>query len=138
MVLATLLLICSIPQMDDTAKVVNDLPAVSSDSATKDSTLVAAALPSAPAPKVKADAEPIGLSPAAQPLQPIKPVFTAAARDVHGKGRSGMDWLSLGAAERRLTPGPRTGRLPAGTGTEANPFLASVRAVRMQFMPRRR
>jgi len=43
MVLATLLLICSIPQMDDTAKVVNNLPAVSSDSATKDSTLVAAA-----------------------------------------------------------------------------------------------
>jgi len=35
MVLATLLLICSIPQMDDTAKVVNDLPAVSSDSANK-------------------------------------------------------------------------------------------------------
>ena len=55
MVLATLLLICSIPQMDDTAKVVNDLPAVSSDSATKDSTLVAAALPSAPARKVKAE-----------------------------------------------------------------------------------
>src|SRR5882757_4258857 len=76
MVLATLLLICSIPQMDDTAKVVNDLPAVSSDSATKDSTLVAAALPSAPAPKIKADPDPIALSPAAQPLQPIKPVFT--------------------------------------------------------------
>jgi len=93
MVLATLLLICSIPQMDDTAKVVNDLPAVSSDSATKDSTLVAAALPSAPAPKIKADPEPIALSPAAQPLQPIKPVFTGPARP-RGNGRSGMDWRS--------------------------------------------
>jgi len=49
MVIATLLLICSIPQMDDTAKVVNDSPAVASDSATKDSTLVAS-LPSAPTP----------------------------------------------------------------------------------------
>ena len=41
MVIATLVLLFSIPQMDDTAKVVNDSPAVVSDSATKDSTLVA-------------------------------------------------------------------------------------------------
>ncbi len=76
MVIATLLLICSISQMDDTAKVVNDSPAVASDSSTKDSTLVASALLSAPAPKVKADVEPIAPNAAAQPFLAAKPVFT--------------------------------------------------------------
>src|SRR5260370_12461544 len=75
MIIATLLLICSIPQMDDTTKVLNDSHAVVSASATKESTLVAS-LPSAPAPKVKADLEPIAPSPAARPFQPLKPVFT--------------------------------------------------------------
>src|SRR5258708_13533685 len=75
MIIATLLLVCSIPQLDDTTKVVNDTPAVVSDSATKESTLVAS-LPSAPAPKVKADFEPIATNPAARPFQPLKPVFT--------------------------------------------------------------
>src|SRR5258708_31731250 len=83
MVLATLVLLCAIPQMDDTAKVVvvNDTPAVVSESATKDSTLVASALPSAPVPKMKADVEPItpNIVPnpgAAQPFLTAKPVFT--------------------------------------------------------------
>src|SRR5260370_8686234 len=75
MIIATLLLICSIPQLDDTTKVVNDTPAVVSASATKESTLVAS-LPSAPAPKVKADFEPFAPNPAARPFQPLKPVFT--------------------------------------------------------------
>src|SRR5260370_18746001 len=75
MIFATLLLICSVPQLDDTTKVVNDSPAVVSASATRESTLVAS-LPSAPAPKVKADLEPIAPNPAARPFQPLKPVFT--------------------------------------------------------------
>ena len=76
MVVATLLLICSIPQMDDTAKVVNESPAVVSDRTTKDSSLVASAsLPSAPEPKAKADAEPIAPNPAAQPFVAVKPVI---------------------------------------------------------------
>src|SRR5260370_27423336 len=75
MIIATLLLICSIQQLDDTTKVVNDTPAVVSASATKESTLVAS-LPSAPAPKVKADFEPFAPNPAARPFQPLKPVFT--------------------------------------------------------------
>src|SRR5260370_7885807 len=75
MIIATLLLICSIQQLDDTTKVVNDTPAVVSASATKESTLVAS-LPSAPAPKVKADFEPFAPNPAAPPFQPLKPVFT--------------------------------------------------------------
>ena len=80
MVLATLVLVFAMPQVDDTAKVKNDLAAVSADSSatsansTKDTTLIAAALPSAPAAKVAAD--PIAPVPAAQPFLPAKPVFT--------------------------------------------------------------
>src|SRR5260370_16066046 len=75
MIIATLLLICSIMQWGDTTKVVNDTPAVVSASATHESSLVAS-LPSAQAPKVKADFEPFAPNPAARPFQPLKPVFT--------------------------------------------------------------
>src|SRR5260370_5397804 len=75
MVLATLLLICSIPQVDDPAKVVNESPAIASEGASKDAILVAS-LPSAPVSKVKADAEPIAPNPAVQPFLPVKPVLT--------------------------------------------------------------
>jgi hypothetical protein len=122
MVLATLLLICSIPQMDDTAKVVNDLPAVSSDSATKDSTLVATALPSAPAPKVKADPEPMALSPAAQPLQPIKPVFSGPRETP----RQRKIWYGLaiaGSSGAAFDAWSTHRAVAGGYGQEANPFL---------------
>jgi hypothetical protein len=122
MVLATLLLICSIPQMDDTAKLVNETPAVSSESATKDSTLVAAALPAAPAPKVKTDAEPIGLSPAAQPLQPIRSV-TAGPRETP---RQRIIWygLTIVSSSGAAFDAWSTKRaVVGGFGQEANPFL---------------
>lgn len=122
MVLATLLLICSIPQMDDTAKVVNDLPVVTSDSASKDSTLVAAALPSAPAPKVKADAEPIELSPAAQPFQPVKPVFSGPRETP----RQRKFWYGLaiaGSSGAAFDAWSTHRAVAGGYGQEANPFL---------------
>jgi len=75
MVIAALLLICSIPHMDDTAKVVSDSSAVASDSATSDSVLVAS-LPPAPEPNVKADPKLIAPHLATQPFLPMKPVFT--------------------------------------------------------------
>ncbi len=98
MVITAFLLICSVPQMEDTAKVVNDSPAVVSDSAAKDSTLIAS-LPSAPAPKVSADPEPITPNPAAQPFRPVKP--SGAAFDA---------WTTYRAVS-------------SGYGREANPFM---------------
>jgi hypothetical protein len=85
MVLATLLLICSIPQMDDAAKVVVDSNAaasrnastvVASNNDSKDDTALVASLPSAPTPKVKTDAALVEPNPAAQPFQPMRPVLT--------------------------------------------------------------
>jgi hypothetical protein len=122
MVIATLLLICSIPQMDDTAKVVKDSPAVVSDSATKDSTLVAAALPSAPAPKVKTEAESFTPSAAAPPFQPIKPVFTRPRETP----RQRKIWygLALAGHSGAAFDAWSTHRAVAGGyGQEANPML---------------
>ncbi len=122
MVIATLLLICSIPQMDDTAKVVNDSPAVVSDSTAKDSILVASALPSAPTPKVKADAEPIAPNPAAQPFQPVKPVFTRPRETP----RQRKLWYALtiaGSSGAAFDAWSTKRAVVGGYGQEANPFL---------------
>jgi hypothetical protein len=126
MVFATLLLICSMPQLDDAAKVVPDSnaaavlpahPAASSDGASKD-TPAAASLPSAPEPKVKPDVEPVAL----QPFQPVKPAVTRPyetpqqrkmwyALTIAGSGGAAFDAWST----RRAISG--------GYGQEANPFL---------------
>jgi len=121
MVIATLLLICSIPQMDDTAKVVNESPAVVSDSATKEPTLVAS-LPSAPAPKVKAEAEPIVPSAAAQPFQPMKPVFTRPRETA----RQRKIWYGLtiaGSSGAAFDAWSTKRAVVGGYGQESNPFL---------------
>jgi len=121
MVIATLLLICSIPQMDDTAKVVNDSPAVASDSAPKEATLVAF-LPSAPEPKVKAEPEPIAPNLAAQPFLPVRPVVTRP-RETPWQRRI---WYGLAMAGHSgaAFDGWTTHRAVAGGyGQEANPFL---------------
>jgi hypothetical protein len=121
MITTALLLICSIPQMDDTMKVVNESPAVAADSAAKDSTLVAS-LPSAPAPKVKADLAPIPANPAAQPFQPVKPVFTRP-RETH---RQRMVWYGLaiaGHSGAAFDAWSTHRAVAGGYGQEANPFL---------------
>jgi hypothetical protein len=129
MVLATLLLICSIPQMDDTAKAVVDAhpaadrmaaPAASSDSASKDTTLVAT-LPSAPTPKVKTDAA-IEPNPAAQPFQPVKPVLTRPRETP----RQRKIWYALtiaGHTGAAFDAWSTHRAVAGGYGQEANPFL---------------
>jgi len=123
MVIATLLLICSIPQMDDTAKVVNDSPAVVSDRTTKDSTLVASAsLPSAPEPKVKADAEPIAPNPAAQPFVAVKPVIMRP-RETPRQRKIWYGLLLAGHSGAAFDAWSTKRAVVGGYGQEANPFL---------------
>jgi hypothetical protein len=130
MVIAALLLICSIPQMDDTAKVVNGSPAVVSDSAAKDSTLVAS-LPSAPAPKANADPEPLAPSSAAQPFRPVKPVFTRPSETP----RQRKIWYGLalaGHSGAAFDAWTTYRAVSGGYGREANPFMrpfANSRAI---------
>jgi hypothetical protein len=121
MVIATLLLICSIPQMDDTAKVVSESPAVVANAA-KDSTLVASALPSAPTPKVKAEAEPIIPNAAAQPFQPVRPVI-ARPRET---ARQRKMWYALtiaGSSGAAFDAWSTKRAVVGGYGQEANPYL---------------
>jgi hypothetical protein len=122
MVIATLLLLCSIPQMDDTAKVVNDSPAVNSDSTAKDSTPVASALPSAPAPKVKTDAEAITPNPSGMPFQPVKAAYTRPRETP--RQRKMWYGLALAGHSGAAFDAWSTHRAVAGGyGQEANPFL---------------
>ncbi|OLB85685.1 MAG: hypothetical protein AUI12_10825 [Acidobacteria bacterium 13_2_20CM_2_57_6] len=122
MVFATLLLICAVPQADDTAKAVNDSPAVASDSATKEP-ILAASLPSAPAPKVKADLEPIAPIPGAvQPFLAVKPVIVRPRETP----RQRKIWYGLAVAAHSgaAFDAWSTHRAVAGGyGQEANPFL---------------
>ena len=123
MVIATLLLICFIPQMDDTAKVVNEPPAVVSDKATKDSTLVASsALPSAPEPKAKADAEPIAPNPAAQPFVAVRPAIVGP-RETPRQRKIWYGLLLAGHSGAAFDAWSTKRAVVGGYGQEANPFL---------------
>jgi len=123
MVIATLLLICSIPQMDDTARVVNESPVVVSEKTTKDSTLVAsAALPSAPEPKAKADAEPIAPNPAAQPFVAVKPVILRP-RETPRQRKIWYGLMVAGHSGAAFDAWSTKRAVVGGYGQEANPFL---------------
>lgn len=122
MVIATLLLILSIPQMDDTAKVANDSPAVSTDNATKDSTLVASSLPSAPTPKLNADLESVTANPAAQPFQPMRPVFTRP-RETPRQRRIWYGLMIAGSSGAAFDAWSTHRAVAGGYGQESNPFL---------------
>jgi hypothetical protein len=121
MVIATLLLIFSIPQMDDTAKMANDSPAVVSDSTTRDS-MVSASLPSAPAPKVKTDAEPILPNTAGLPFQPVRPVFTRP-RETPRQKKIWYGLLVAGHSGAAFDAWSTHRAVVGGYGQESNPFL---------------
>jgi len=121
MVVAALLLICSIPQMDDVARVVNDSPAIVSDTATRDSVALAS-LPSAPAPKVKTDAEPIAPSAAGLPFQPVKPVYTRP-QETPRQRKIWYGLLLAGHSGAAFDAWSTHRAVVGGYGQEANPFL---------------
>jgi hypothetical protein len=122
MVIATLLLLCSIPQMDDTAKVVNDSPAATSDSTAKDSTLVASSLPSAPAPKVKADAEAIAPSSSGMPFQPVKQAY-ARPQESPRQRKIWYGLLLAGHSGAAFDAWSTHRAVAGGYGQEGNPLL---------------
>lgn len=130
MVLTALLLICSVPQADETAKVaaapssVNverpALSAAASNNAPKDAA-TAAALPSAPEPKVKPEVEPAPLRSAAQPFQPVRRAPRPSETPRQRKMWYGLMAVSHGAAAFDAWSTRRA--ISGGYGQEANPFL---------------
>jgi hypothetical protein len=130
MVLATLLLMCSIPQMDDTAKVVDaskenaeriTLPAATSDNNSKDATLTAS-LPSAPVAKVKPEPDPVALRAAGQPFQPVKPVLTRP-RETPRQRKMWYGLMITGHGAAAFDAWSTHRAVTGGYGQEANPFL---------------
>lgn len=132
MVLATLLLLCAMPQGNGAAKVASNtngsqvLSASFSESASKGTSvsskdsLTTAALPSAPEPKVKPEVEPAPLrSAASQPFLPVRP------RPVETPRQRKM-WYGLMAvshAGAAFDAWSTRRAISGGYGQEANPFL---------------
>jgi len=119
MILEALLLIVSIPQMDDAAKAVSDTPAVAANSTTKDSSS-ASELPAMPTPK--ADAAAILPAAPAQPFLPVKPVYTRP-RETH---RQRVIWYGLAVAGHSgaaFDAWSTKRAVTGGYGQESNPFL---------------
>ena len=129
MVLATLLLLCAMPQGDDAATVAASssmsdgrqvLSAAVSDSASKDA-MIAVVLPSAPEPKVKPEADPVPLRPAPQPFLPVRPVTRPVETPRQRKVWYGLMAVSHAGAAFDAWSTRRA--ISGGYGQEANPFL---------------
>jgi hypothetical protein len=130
MVLATLLLLCPIPQADDAAKVAaaananverQTLSVAASDSISKDST-AAPTLPFTPEPKVTPEVEPAPLRSAAQPFEPVRSV----RRRPGETPRQRKVWYGLmaaGHAGAAFDAWSTRRAISGGYGQEANPFL---------------
>jgi hypothetical protein len=133
MVFAALLLVMSIPQTDDTTKASNVSAIVverSNSSAGLSDTNTAntkdlsptASPPSAPAPKVKTDAEAMEPNPAAQPLQPVKP----ALKEIRETPRQRKMWYGLmvaGHSGAAFDAWSTRRAISGGYGQEVNPLL---------------
>src|SRR2546427_5259170 len=129
MILEALLLIVSIPQMDDAAKAVSDTPAVAANSTTKDSSSTSE-LPAMPTPK--ADAAAILPAAPAQPFLPVKPVYTRP-RETH---RQRVIWYSLAVAGHSgaaFDAWSTKRAVTGGDGQEAKPVFRALSELHANF-----
>ena len=136
MVFATLLLLCTLPQVDDAVKTAvpsngrierSTLSASASDNASnnavKDASANAAvaSLPSAPEPKVKAEVEPASFRSNAQPFQPVRPVMRTYETPRQRKMWYGL--MAAGHAGAAFDAWSTRRAVSGGYGQESNPFL---------------
>jgi hypothetical protein len=132
MLLATILLLCPLPQIEGTAKAVENTPAaitISSESA--DSTTISSPsepLPSAPTPKVATDAEiEPGIQPAAAPAAgaPMRGLKSALSRPMETPTQRRL-WYTLaitGSGAAAFDAWSTRRAISGGYGVEANPML---------------
>jgi hypothetical protein len=132
MLLATILLLCPLPQIEGTAKAVENPPAaitISNESA--DSANIASlseSLPAAPMPKVKTDAESEpGIQPAAVPAAgaPMRGLKSATSRPVETPMQRKLWYtLSITGSSAAVFDAWSTRRaISGGYGVEGNPLL---------------
>jgi hypothetical protein len=132
MLLATILLLCPLPQIEGTAKVVENPPvAISIASESADSTTVSSLsepLPSAPTPKVATDAEiEPGIQPAAAPAAgvPMRGLKSALSRPMETRTQRKL-WYTLaitGSGAAAFDAWSTRRAISGGYGVEANPML---------------
>jgi hypothetical protein len=132
MLLATLLLLCPLPQIEGTVKAVENSPAAitisseSADSATVSS--LSTPLPAAPTPKVATDAEiEPGIQPAAAPASraPMRGLKPATSRPVETPMQRKL-WYTLsitGSGAAAFDAWSTRRAISGGYGVEANPML---------------
>ncbi len=129
MLLATLLLLCPLPQIEGTAKLVENPPAAititseSADSANVSS--LSTPLPAAPTPKVRTDAE---IEPGIQPAAahaPMRGLKSATSRPVETSMQRKL-WYTLsitGSGAAAFDAWSTRRAISSGYGVEANPLL---------------
>ena len=131
MLLATILLLCPLPQIEGTAKVVENAPAITISSESADSTTISSPsepLPSAPTPKVSTDAEiEPGIQPAAVPAAgvPMRGLKSALSRPTETPTQRRL-WYTLaitGSGAAAFDAWSTRRAISGGYGVEANPML---------------
>jgi hypothetical protein len=132
MLLATLLLLCPLPQIEGTSKVVENPPAaitISSESAdSANVSSLSTPLPAAPTPKVRTDAEiEPGIQPAAAPAAhaPMRGLKSATSRPVDTPMQRKL-WYTLsitGSGAAAFDAWSTRRAISSGYGVEANPLL---------------
>jgi hypothetical protein len=132
MLLATILLLCPFPQIEGTAKAVENPPAaitISSESAdSANASSLSEPLPAAPTPKVKTDAEiEPGIQPAAIPAAgaPMRGLKSATSRPVETPMQRKLWYtLSITGSSAAVFDAWSTRRaISGGYGVEGNPLL---------------
>ena len=132
MLLATILLLCPLPQIEGTAKVVENPPAATTISSESVDSLAISSLseplPAAPTPKVKTDAEiEPGMQPAAAPAAhaPMRGLKSATSRPVETPMQRKL-WYTLsitGSGAAAFDAWSTRRAISGGYGVEANPML---------------
>ena len=132
MLLATILLLCPLPQIEGTAKAVENPPVaitISSESAdSANASPLSEPLPAAPTPKVKTDAEiEPGIQPAAVPAAgaPMRGLKSATSRPVETPMQRKLWYtLSITGSSAAVFDAWSTRRaITSGYGVEGNPML---------------
>jgi hypothetical protein len=130
MLLATILLLCPVPQIEGTAKAVENPPVaitISSESAdSANVSSISTPLPAAPTPKVKTDAEiEPGIQPAAAPGVPMRGLKPALSRPVETPTQRRL-WYALsisGSGAAAFDAWSTRRAISGGYGVEGNPML---------------
>lgn len=131
MLLATILLLCPVPQIEGTAKLVENPPAAIAVSAESENSAkvssLSASLPSAPAPKVATDAEiepgiqPAAVRPAGSPMRGMKSATSRSESPMQRKLWYTLAVTGSGAAAFDAWSTRRA--ISGGYGVEGNPMF---------------